>query len=215
MIDYNVLATGSTGNCVIINGNVMIDCGVPYKVVKPYMDSVKLVLLTHGHSDHFKASTLKKMAEEKPLLQFGVCPWLVKSLVDSGVSKRQINVMQPNMRYGFGICYVIPVEMMHDVENVGYKLQFKNGKVFYATDTGTLSHVIAKDYDLYMVESNYEDAEIRARMDAKIANGQYAYEQRAMKYHLSKQKCDEWLERNRGPTSEFVYLHGHVDRGGD
>ena len=213
MIDYRVLATGSSGNCVIVNKNVMIDCGVPFKTVIPYLDDIKLVLLTHAHSDHFKGSTLRRMAEEKPLLQFGVCSWLAKPLVDAGVSKRQINVMTVNVRYRFGICYVIPVEMVHDVPNVGYKLQFKDGKVFYATDTGTLSHVVARGYDLYLVESNYEDAEIRARMDAKIETGQYVYEYRAMQYHLSKGKCDEWLERNRGPTSKHVYLHGHVDRG--
>lgn len=212
MIEHNVLMTGSTGNCVIVNKSVMIDCGVPYKTVSPYMDDIKLVLLTHIHSDHFKASTLKKMAFEKPSLQFGVCSWLLKPLVEAGVSKRQINVLTVNLRYYFGICYVIPVEMVHDVPNVGYKLQFKDGKVFYATDTGTLSHVIAKGYDLYLVENNYEDAEIRARMDAKIESGQYVYEYRAMQYHLSKNKCDDWLERNRGPTSEFVYLHGHVER---
>lgn len=50
MIEYEVLATGSTGNCVIIEKNIMVDCGVPYKTVEKYMNNVKLVLLTHVHS---------------------------------------------------------------------------------------------------------------------------------------------------------------------
>lgn len=48
-MNYEVLATGSTGNCVILNGSIAIDIGVPYKKVKPYAKKLRLVLLTHVH----------------------------------------------------------------------------------------------------------------------------------------------------------------------
>lgn len=48
-MNYEVLATGSTGNCVILNGSIAIDIGVPYKTVKPYAKGLRLVLLTHVH----------------------------------------------------------------------------------------------------------------------------------------------------------------------
>lgn len=50
MIEYEVLATGSTGNCVIIQNKIMIDAGVSFKTVEPYLKNVKLCLLTHIHS---------------------------------------------------------------------------------------------------------------------------------------------------------------------
>ena len=48
-MNYEVLATGSTGNCVILNGAIAIDIGVPFKKVKPYAKDLLLVLLTHVH----------------------------------------------------------------------------------------------------------------------------------------------------------------------
>ena len=212
-MDYCVIATGSTGNSVLVEKHILIDAGVPYKKIEPYINDIKLVLLTHEHSDHFRASTVRRMALEKPLLRFGCGPFLAPLLVKAGVPKQQIDMMQPKMLYGYGICNVIPVELVHDVPNYGYKLHFDKGKVFYATDTGSLSGVSAKGYDLYLVESNYDDAELKARMDAKIEVGVYPYEKRAMKYHLSRQKCDNWLYKNMGRNSEYVYLHCHVDRG--
>ena len=48
-MNYEVLATGSSGNCVIINESIAIDIGVPYKKIKPYAKNLRLVLLTHVH----------------------------------------------------------------------------------------------------------------------------------------------------------------------
>ena len=221
MIDYNVLATGSTGNCILLENEVMVDCGVPYKTVAPYIGGLRIVLLTHIHSDHFRPSTLRRLSLEKPLLKFACCDWLAKPLVDAGVEKRQIDILKPRMLYTFtkkvndqvvSICNAIPVELHHDVPNCGYKLFFPKGKVFVATDTGSLAGISAKDYDLLMVESNYEDDEIQARMDAKLAEGMYAYERRVIQYHLSKRQADDWIYKNAGPDTEYVYLHCHVDR---
>ena len=44
---FNVIATGSTGNAVVINDSILIDCGVPYKALEPVKKDLKLVLLTH------------------------------------------------------------------------------------------------------------------------------------------------------------------------
>ena len=213
MIPYTIIGTGSSGNAVIVNKHVLVDCGLPYIKIKPYMDDIRLVLLTHVHKDHFMPSTLRRMALEKPLLRFACGAWLAKPLVDAGIAKSQIDILREKVMYGYGICNVIPVELYHDVPNFGYKIHFPKGKVFYATDTGTLAGIRAKDYDLYLVEASYEDEEIKVRMDEKRARGEYPYEQRALKYHLSKKQCDNFVYANMKPTSEYVYLHCHVDRG--
>ena len=208
-IDVNIIASGSAGNAVIVQKNILIDCGVPFKALEPYMGDLKLVLLTHSHSDHFKASTIRRMSVEKPLLRFGCGPFLLETMRKIGVAVSQIDPLSPRMMYGYGICNVIPVELYHDVPNYGYKLHFPFGKVFYATDTSSLSGIVAKGYDLYMVENNYADDELRARMDEKLAAGVYPYEQRVLKYHLSEKKCNDWLYKNMGSNSEYIYMHQH------
>lgn len=211
MIDYQVLSTGSAGNAVVLGRAVLVDCGVPYKAVEPFIRDIKLVLLTHIHGDHFKASTIRKIAQERPLVRFGACEWLIKPLVDAGVPARQIDILKTDYQYDYRICKVVPVPLVHDVPNCGYKLHFPGGKAIYATDTVNLNGISAKEYDLYMIEANYEDEEIRQRIEDKKANGQYIYERRVLKTHLSKAKCDDWIYQMAGPMSEILYLHGHKE----
>lgn len=49
MIDYNIIATGSKGNAVVIDQKILIDCGVSFKALSKVYRALKLVLLTHIH----------------------------------------------------------------------------------------------------------------------------------------------------------------------
>ena len=49
-MNYEVVETGSNGNAVVINDEILIDIGVPYKKIAPYAKKLKIVLLTHIHS---------------------------------------------------------------------------------------------------------------------------------------------------------------------
>ena len=55
MIDYNIIATGSKGNAVVIDQKILIDCGVSFKALSKVYRALKLVLLTHIHSDNAPA----------------------------------------------------------------------------------------------------------------------------------------------------------------
>lgn len=210
-IPYHIISTGSKGNAVIINDFILVDCGVPYKAIKPFTPGLKLVLLTHIHSDHFRPSTLRTLSRERPTLRFACCEWLVAELVAAGVPSGNIDLLKPGVMYGYGLCNVIPVFLTHNVPNCGYKIHFLKGKVFYATDTNNLNGISARNYDLYMVEANYEDEVILQTIAEKKAAGEYAYEVHAMRNHLSKAKCDDFIYRNIGTGGEYVYLHCHVE----
>ena len=86
MIDYNIIATGSKGNAVVIDQKILIDCGVSFKALSKVYRALKLVLLTHIHSDHFQPTTLRLLAENRPTLRFACCAWLCKPLVDAVVT---------------------------------------------------------------------------------------------------------------------------------
>ena len=212
MINHQIIATGSTGNAVIIGRSVLVDCGTPFRAIAPYASNLQLVLLTHIHGDHFNPSTLRRLSAERPLMRFGACKWLIKPLVDAGVKERQIDVLEPGCWYDYGLCKVSPFNLVHDVPNCGYKLHFPGGKAIYATDTENLDGIEAKDYDLYLIECNFEANEIAQRIAEKVINGQYAYEYRVLKTHLSKAKCDDFIFRNIGATGEYVYIHPHIER---
>ena len=210
-VPYHVISTGSKGNAVVINDFILVDCGVPFKAIKPFVAKLKLVLLTHIHSDHFRPSTLRTLSRERPTLRFACCEWLASDLVAAGVPARSIDILEIGVMYGYGICNIIPVALVHNVPNCGYKIHFPTGKVFYATDTNNLNGIAARNYDLYMVEANHEEETILKKIAEKKAAGEYAYEVHAMRNHLSKDKCDDFIYRNIGQHGEYVYLHCHVE----
>ena len=209
-MEYVIISTGSKGNAVILNNEILIDCGVPYKAIKPYVKGLKLVLLTHRHSDHFKPETIRKLATERPTLRFGCGKWLLSSVLACGARKSNIDIYTPNTKNRYtDDLQLIMIPLKHNVSNCGYKLYISGEKIFYATDCNNLDGIDAPNYDLYMIEANYEDSEIQQRIAEKEANGEYAYEYQVLHNHLSKQKADDFIIRNQGANSRFVYLHGH------
>lgn len=207
MIKCEVLATGSKGNAVIVNDILLIDCGVPFQALKGHYQKLKTVLLTHIHADHFNKSTIKRLARERPTLRFGCGRWLVGSLVDLGVAN--IDVLKADVFYSYGFFDTILFDLVHDVPNCGYKVHFPNGKLFYATDTENLNGIKAPHYDLYLVEANYGEAEIKERIAEKKAAGEFPYEKRVTKTHLSIEQANDFIYRNAGPNSQYIYLHQH------
>lgn len=211
-MEYEIISTGSQGNAVVVNNNILIDVGVSFKALKSVYKDLKLVLLTHIHTDHFKPQTIKRLADERATLRFGCCKWLVKPLVNAGVPKERIDVYEIGKIYDYRAFKLSPIKLYHNVENAGYRLFFDNEKAIYMTDTGHLQGITAKDYNLYLVESNYTEDDLEQRIIEKTAAGQYCYELQVSERHLSHEQASEWLLQNMGKNSEYVFLHQHQSK---
>lgn len=214
MIDYEVIQSGSSGNAVLINGVILIDCGVSYKKLTPYVRNLKLVLLTHAHSDHFKPRTAAALHRERPALRWGCCDWMVAPLLKAGIKPRLIDMLPLNRRVSYhSFCDIEAVEVPHNVRNCAYKLYFKKGdsteSLFYCTDCSTLNGVVAEGFDLYMIEENRTEAEFDAAIAAKRAAGQFAYEEAARQNHMTREQAEAWLVLNADSHSRYVPLHQH------
>lgn len=217
-MNYNILASGSSGNCVIINDNIAVDMGIPFKKVEQYAKDLRLVLLTHAHGDHFKQSTVRTLHKRHPAIRWGCCDWMVGPLLDAGVDKRAIHVYTPEKPYFyFALALNLSaVVLTHDVSNCGYRIHFSAGSgnmesLFYATDCATLDGIKVERYDWYFIESNHRRDEIDARIAAKRAAGEYAYDVQARRNHLSEEQALDWLAQNMGPNSRYVFLHQHKE----
>ncbi len=212
-MNYNIISTGSQGNAIVLNNIILLDCGVPFRDLKDVYKDLKIVLLTHIHGDHFNKTTIRKLAAERPTLRFACCYWLVSELLQCGVSIHNIDSLAYGCFYNYKTFQVSPVKLYHDVDNAGWRVFMNAEKAIYMTDTVTLEGITAKNYDLYLVEANYITEELEERIRAKEAAGEYVYEYRVQKVHLSKEKADEWLYNNMGENSEAIYIHQHIEKG--
>lgn len=215
---YEIIATGSSGNAVLINGNILVDCGVPFVKLGPYIGKIKLVLCTHRHSDHFNPSTAKTLHYMRPGIRFLCAPEMAKDVINAGIDLRRIDIIDPGQKnrlcyYGLAhdgrATFIEAFPLTHNVPNIGYKIQIGDERVFYATDTGTLDGITAKDYDLYLIEANHTKAGMLARVMKKLEAGEFAYEYKAAENHLSLEQATDWLLENVGPNSEYQFLHQH------
>lgn len=206
-----IIATGSSGNATFINEHgILIDCGVPASMLADNFKQIRLVLLTHRHSDHFNARTILSLHKKRPTVRFACGAFLVPQLVELGISPRNIDMMRENKIYDYGAFVVSPIALVHNVPNFGYRICSLDGeKLIYATDTGKLDGIEAKNYDYYLIEANHGEDEIRERMKLKTMSGEYAYEHSAVKYHLSREKADDWLAENAGNGGVIYYMHEH------
>lgn len=211
-ISYNKIASSSAGNCLIINKFLILDLGVPFKKIKPYYKDIKLVFIGHQHIDHLNKTCVKMLARERPTVRFCVGKWLVPILLECGVSKQNIDIIEAPKVYDYGICKISPVVLYHDIPNYGLRIFIGEEKAIYIVDTHTVKGIQAKDYDLYMIESNYQEDELQERINAKLEAGEYIYEYRVVKTHLSHEQASEWLMENMSAKSEYVFLHGHKDK---
>lgn len=137
---------------------------------------------------------------------------MAEYFLESGVRASQIDVFDAGNRYDYGAFQIEPIELYHDVPCYGLKIYMNGEKSLFATDTGYIDHIEAKDFDWFFLESNYEQAEIEVRIAEKQARGEFAYETRAARTHLSLEQAIDWLARNAGPQSRYVLLHQHKSK---
>lgn len=200
---HKIIQSGSTGNAILYLNSILVDCGVTYSKLKPYLNDIQIVLLTHSHGDHLNLNTIKKLSFEKPSLRFGCGAFLVEKL--EGI--RNVDVFDFGKIYNYGQFKVSPVKLYHDVPNFGYRIFKDNKKIFHATDTFTLEGITAKNYDLYALECNFDETRVYDIIREKEARGEFAHQRGSINSHLSLQKAQSFVLNNAGDNYEFIMLH--------
>lgn len=200
---YNVVASGSTGNCEIAKEVVVIDCGIPYSKLKRYSKTIKALIITHSHKDHLNVNTIKKLSYERPTLRFIIAEHLLPHF--DGI--RNVDVLELNKWYDYGEFKVSLGKLYHDVPNVFIRLDFGNFKIFRATDTAHLQGISAKNYDLYAIEANYDEETVWTNIKAQEEQGKFSHQRGSVESHLSYQQARDFYFENKGENSNWIRLH--------
>ena len=200
---YNIISSGSKGNCIIYHETIAVDLGVPYSKIEPFKNSLQLVLLTHIHGDHFNIQTIKKLSFERPTLRFACGEFIAKFLFEI----KNLDILEPSKVYDYGSFKICPITLYHDVPNFGYRIFKDNHKTIHATDTAHLEMITAKDYDLYAIEHNYNEDTIFESIKIKKDIGEFAYQNGSINTHLSEQQARDFIFKNKGENSKVLRLH--------
>lgn len=198
-----VIASGSKGNAVLHHNSILVDCGVAFAMLKPYLKDIQIVLLTHEHGDHLVLSTLQRLVFERPTLRIGCCEWMLPHL--EGI--KNVDVYELGKLYDYGQFKLSPIKLYHDVPNCGYRVFKDNHKTIHATDTYTLECITAKGYDLFAIESNYNEDTVWETIERIEAAGGFSHQRGSINTHLSEQSCNEFYYSNRAAHSKLVRLH--------
>ena len=208
-LKYNIINSNSKGNAIVFNDYLLMDCGVTFTKLKPYLKNIKIVCLTHLwlHSDHFNKTCIRKIAFEKPTIKFICREWLVEELVKLNVSKKNIYVLGDRKTYDLGPFKIKPIETYHDVPNTSYLVNFKPYTLYYATDTCKLpDDNCLKNLNLYLIEANYKQETLQRHLK-ECTQEELVYLQRVPKTHLSWNQANTFLIENMGENSEYQYIH--------
>jgi len=199
---YKIISSNSKGNSVLYHNSILVDIGVPFVKIKPYLYDIQIVLLTHEHKDHINISTLRKLMFERPSVRIGCCDeWF------DTFQGRKVDRFTIGQWYKYGAFEISPVQLYHDVPNCGYRIIKDNYKIFHATDSAHLNGIEAKEYDLYAIEHNYNEDTIHEQIAEIKAKGGFAYQDGAINSHLSEQQARDFIYKNKGEKCEVLRLH--------
>jgi Cft2 family RNA processing exonuclease len=208
-VKYNIIGSSSKGNCIIVEDILMLDIGCSYAKIEKYLKKIKLIFLSHAHKDHLLPATAKKIAYEHPTIKF-LCgsEVVVEKLVkDSYVPMRNIFILKPNKWFNLGALKVKLEQLEHDTPNYAIKFEIKGKKGIYMVDTADTNGIVAKDYDLYLIEANYNELTLKEHINMCENAYELYYLNRVPLTHLSYEDANSFLIENMGKNSQYEYIH--------
>lgn len=197
-LEYNIIGSGSSGNCVRIE-NVMIDCGLPYSKIKNDLYDTDYLLLTHRHTDHINKATFNKIRLEFPNITV-IANYEVAFRYDVDI------ICMEGQPFTVGEYVFTPFSGEHNVLVYGYTWKCKGNDVIYATDMNNFDNAPDQKYDYLFLESNHDEHKLNAVRNAGRDYGYNIY--LAAKRHCSMQKSwAYYFTHRRDKKSVYVELH--------
>ena len=211
MLEVHVLASGSDGNCTVIESDgeaIMVDAGLSCRKIMSLMelagvdkDMVKAILVTHEHTDHVVGvgATARKLGVPVYATQgtFGA----------SSMGNVDFHPVDKSSGFSIGGMDITPLPTSHDAADpCCYYTRTGSGNVLIATDTGKLNfqieHAIT-EADVAVLESNYDPQ--------MLADGPYPVSLkrriRSDLGHLSNFDCAKAVKDLLRPDAQLFLAH--------
>lgn len=218
MIDVRILATGSSGNCVLIGGKVLVDAGITSKHFDEFgidMNSIEACVVTHKHGDHMNKPFVRK------LLMHGVTVIMSQDSaadlqlegkidVESFIEARMILCLNSNGDYRFdkgNIKMSAHPQKHHDIINYAMVFEDTDSRLLYSTDLDSLEPTDMGEglmhlgmFDTILLEGNYDEPYLRSYIEYMISIAPEAENPGEM----DNNELEQWVKRNYRVLPEDV-----------
>lgn len=205
-MDIKVLASGSRGNCYLINDGstpLLLECGIPIKKIREglgfKLSEVAAVLLSHEHGDHSKAI--------RDVLRMGVDIYSSPGTFEAlGLSGHRLRPVKDKQSFEIGSWIIRAFETQHDAaEPLGYLLHSRatNERLLFSTDTyyvryrfPGLTHI--------MIECNYAMDILTENVNKGLVPA--VLKNRLLTSHFSLANVKEFLKANDLSKVQEIHL---------
>ena len=211
LLKLHVLASGSKGNCSVIEGPqgcLMIDNGLTRKTtlerlgtcgIKP--EHIKAILLTHEHNDHIQGLKVWSNAFNTPI--YG--PKGISHSTRKALSGLKVTEFNPESTFLIAGININAFSTSHDVSvSCGFRFDYQDDSIGFATDTGTLSqHSQQALYGtrILALESNHDLTMLKNNVDYP----RYLKERIASATgHLSNQQASQYASKLVSSSTEYL-----------
>lgn len=186
MIPVQILATGSSGNCVLLDNDILIDAGITHKHFCEFgipINTIKRCIITHRHGDHMNKPFVRK------LLTSGIPILMSEDAAADLQLEGKINV-EEQIRLGNiaflekGKAYALPggltlhahPQSHHDIVNYALVIERDGERLLYSTDLDSLEPTDKGEgllhlgtFDTILLEGNYDEPYLRAYIEYMVS----------------------------------------------
>lgn len=218
MIDVHILATGSSGNCVLVDGHVLIDAGITFKHFNEFdigLDKISCCVITHKHGDHMNKPFVRKLLTSgiRIIMSHDAAADLQaegKLNMEEFVESGYIQFLKPGAKYGFGKGMLIMTphpQKHHDIVNYALVFEKEGDRLLYSTDLDSLEPTDVGEglmhlgmFDTILLEGNYDEPYLRSYIEYMISIAPEAQDPGEM----DNNELELWVKRNYRMLPEDV-----------
>lgn len=206
-MDLTVIATGSTGNCYLLEGRssaLIIECGAtPERVMHATacpMSRIAGCIISHEHGDH--AAYAGRYAN------LGLDVYASRGTLKAmGAEGGRYHALQPMVSSWLGDFLVRPFPVHHDAaEPMGFLIEHSEmGRLLFVTDTRQVDYTF-RTYNVshIMVEANWSDEAMEESILSGRMDGGRA--RRVQDTHLSLRAACELVKANETAALQTVTM---------
>ena len=196
-----ILASGSSGNAIIVNGKVplLIECGLPLPKLLELSNYnlSQFCLISHEHKDHCLALP--------DLLDKGVTCYTSKGTAEAlNITHPNLITISPQKIIGISEWTIKPFTLVHDArEPLGFLIANRQDKILYACDTAAINYqfegltyiLIGVNYSMDILKGNIAEGKVNPEVAKRV-----------IKSHLSLETALDFLKRTDLSKVKGIYL---------